>query len=51
MEDLVKITRDHGRQMYQLGLEHAINTIELAGDAALDMLKEKLAKERAENDN
>lgn len=41
------IAREHGRQMYILGLEHAINIIEIQGEAnGLKYLKDKLKQEQ-----
>lgn len=45
------IQHQHGKQMYVIGLEHAINMFELLGEDALPKLKEKLAKEKEELEN
>ena len=36
------IAHEHGQEMYRLGIEHAINMIEVAGDDALELLRKKL---------
>lgn len=38
------ITSAHGKTMYALGLEHAVNMIEILGEDALENLKNKLAE-------
>lgn len=48
---LIKITHDHGREMYCIALKHAIEIIKTAGDAALPFLEEQLEKERKEIEN
>lgn len=43
------ITSDHGKEMYMLGLEHAINTIEVRGEEdGLEHLKDKLKQRKKE---
>lgn len=39
--------QEHGIAMYALGLKHAINMFEIAGEDALPKLKERLAEEEA----
>lgn len=48
-KSIFDITHEHGRQMYILGLEHAINTIEILGEEdGLEHLKDKLKQEKEE---
>lgn len=44
------ITKRHGRDMYMLALEHAISMIEIAGDEAIDILKNELESEKVGED-
>lgn len=48
---ILDITHNHGREMYILGLEHAVNTAEMLGEGAVAYLKEQIAKERKELDD
>ncbi len=41
----------HGREMYAIGLEHAINMLEIGGMEVLPGLKSKLKAEREEIEN
>lgn len=50
-DSIFDITHNHGREMYIIALERAVNLIELMGDGALDYLKEKVAEERKELDD
>lgn len=48
-KSIFDITSDHGKQMYILGLEHAINSIEIRGEEdGLEYLKDKLKQEKKE---
>ena len=52
-------TLKHGKEMYNLALEHAINMFEIAGDDAIPKLKKRIEEvkqeikeiEEGENDN
>lgn len=45
------ITHKHGQEMYLIGLEYAINMVEIAGTDVLEELKTKLATERKALEN
>lgn len=48
-DSIIDITHNHGREMYILALQHAVNTLEmLPAEQALTMLKEKVETERKE---
>lgn len=48
--NIFDITKRHGRDMYMLALEHAISMIEIAGEDALQILKNKLEEEKVGED-
>ena len=48
--NIFDITKRHGKDMYMLALEHAISMIEIAGEDALDILKNKLEEEKVGED-
>jgi hypothetical protein len=48
--NIFDITKRHGKDMYMLALEHAISMIEIAGDDALEILKNRLEEEKAGED-
>ena len=47
-QNIIDINHKHGQNMYILGLEHAINMMDIAGDDALPLLKKKLAELKKE---
>lgn len=49
--NVLEITHKHGQEMYLIGLEYAINMIEIAGTDILPQLKCKLETERKELEN
>lgn len=47
-DSILDITHSHGREMYIIGVEHAVRMIEVLGDEALENLKAKIETERKE---
>ena len=52
LAELEKLRVQHGKTMYKLALEHAINMIEIDAELGLAQLKEQLAElEKEEQSN
>lgn len=47
-ESIIETTHRHGREMYIIGLEHAISMIEVLGDDARANLIAKVEREKSE---
>lgn len=48
-DSILDITHNHGREMYIIGIEHAVRMIEvLGGEKALEHLTVKVEKEKKE---
>lgn len=45
-KSIMDIVHTHGQKMYALGLKHAIATIEILGDNALETLRKELEEEQ-----
>ncbi len=51
-DSILDIGHNHGREMYIIGIEHAVRMMEvLPADEALENLKAKIATERKELDD
>lgn len=48
--NIFEITKRHGKDMYVSALEYAISVIEIAGEDALEILKNKLEEEKVGED-
>lgn len=48
MNDVAKLTEIHGKSMYIIALEHAVNMFEVGGIDALPMLKKRIESTKEE---